>query len=310
MTAKLTPEVEDLFRRMRALNMPAFHTLTPVEARGLREQTAALTTGDHIEVDGTVHDGVIDVAHGTIPVRFYTPRSWQRGSVVYFHGGGWVMGDLETHDALCRGLTNASGLRVMAVQYRLAPEHPYPAAMDDAWEAARWLAEDDPGAIAVGGDSAGGTLATCVAARARGTDIGIAAQLLIYPVTDMHSFDTPSYSEFAEGYWLTSKAMEWFRNHYVPGKSVWQHPDVSPLYRDDLTDMPPAMVITAHFDVLRDEGAGYARRLGEAGVDVTYRCYDGMIHGFMAMPGVFPQGAAALAEAGEMLRGAVSRDEK
>ena len=306
MTAKLTPEVEDLLQRMRALNMPAFHTLTPVEARGLREQTAALTAGESIETDGTVDDRLIDGAHGAIPVRFYTPRGWQRGSVAYFHGGGWVMGDLDTHDALCRGLTNASGLRVMAVQYRLAPEHSYPAAMDDAWAATRWLAEDDPGAIAVGGDSAGGTLATCVAARARGTDLDIAAQLLIYPVTDMRKFETASYAEFSEGYWLTRKAMEWFRNHYAPDESVWKHPDVSPLYRDDLTAMPPAMVITAHFDVLRDEGAVYARRLREAGVEVTYRCYDGMIHGFMAMPGVFPQGAAALVEAGEMLRGAVS----
>ena len=305
MTAKLTPEVEDLLQRMRALNMPAFHTLTPVEARGLREQTAALTAGERIEVSGTVNDRVIDVAHGAIPVRFYTPRAWQRGSVAYFHGGGWVMGDLDTHDALCRGLTNASHLRVMAVQYRLAPEHPYPAAMDDAWAATRWLAQDDPGAIAVGGDSAGGTLATCVAARARETDVDIAAQLLIYPVTDMHAFDTTSYGEFSEGYWLTSKAMEWFRSYYVPDETDWKAPDVSPLYRNDVTGMPSAMVITAHFDVLRDEGAAYARRLREAGVDVTHRCYDGMIHGFMAMPGIFPQGAAALAEAGEMLRGAV-----
>lgn len=306
MTAKLVPEVADLLRRFSDLGLPPFHTLTPDEARDLRQQTAGLTTAARIEVGGTVDDGLIESAEGGIPVRFYTPGPEWPGTLVYLHGGGWVMGDLDTHDALCRGLTNASGLRVMAVQYRLAPEHPHPAALDDAWAATRWAAEREPGALAVGGDSAGGALTTGVVARARAQGLHIAGQLLIYPVTDLSSFETESYREFAEGHWLTTRAMEWFRRHYVPGGIDLGDPDLSPLHRTDLSGFPPAVIVTAECDVLRDEGAAYADRLRDAGIPVTYGCYDGVIHGFMAMPGALPQGALAIREAGTALRQIVS----
>lgn len=304
MTQDLTPEMRKLLEGLAALGLPPLHTLTPSEARFMRSEVAQLAGSATPEPVAGVSERVIEGAGGSLAVRLYEPKGWTegRGSIVYYHGGGWVLGDLDTHDALCRALANASGLRVMATEYRLAPEHPHPAALDDAWTAASWLAECEAGPLVVGGDSAGGHMATTVAARARRGHLEIAAQLLIYPVTDLRCFDTHSYGEFAEGYWLTKASMEWFRRHYLPEDVDRSSPDASPLHREDLGGMPPAVVLAAACDVLLDEGRAYADRLLEAGCDVQYRLYDRVIHGFAAMPGLIPEGREGIVWVGEALR--------
>jgi acetyl esterase len=248
---------------------------------------------------------------GGIPVRIYTPAG--RGSLpvlVYFHGGGWVLGSVEGNDVLCRALSNAAGCIVMSVDYRLAPEHPFPAAVDDAYHATLWAAENaagiggDSSRIAVGGDSAGGNLAAVVAQVAR--DHGkpsLKFQLLIYPVTDA-ACDTPSYSENADGYLLTRDAMQWFWNHYTPSDADRKNPCASPLRAVNFTGLPPALVITAEFDPLRDEGERYADRLRAAGISVQLTRYDGMIHGFFAMAAMIDQGKQAIQQAAAALRAA------
>ena len=280
------------------------HTLEPEEARALRAKTAHITAAEPEPVGG-VADTTFEGPGGSIDVRIYDALDEKRrtsGSLVYFHGGGWVMGDLDTHDAVCRGLCNASGLRVVAVDYRRAPESAHPSALEDAYAATRWVAEQERGPLVVGGDSAGGHLATCVAARARDGGPPLAAQVLIYPVTDLSSFDTPSYHAYAEGFWLTRDAMAWFRDHLVPAGSDLAHPDVSPLKRSDLSGMPPAVLVTAECDVLRDEALAYADRLVEAGCPVTRLAYGGVIHGFVAMPGTIRAGRQALDDMGQALR--------
>jgi acetyl esterase len=219
-----------------------------------------------------------------------------------------VLGSLNTHHGVCATLARRSGCIVCSVDYRLAPEHRFPAALDDAWASVEWAHENAeelgaiPGALAVGGDSAGGNLAAICALRARDSGIPIALQLLVYPVTDA-DLDTSTYREFADGYWLTRYSMEWFWNHYLPDGDRFV-PDASPLRADDVRGTAPALVITAEFDPLRDEGDAYARRLEEAGVPVTLSRYDGMIHGFFRMPGVVDRANDALAEAVEALRAA------
>lgn len=305
----LTPETRSFLAGLARLGMPPLHTLTPEEARRMRTEAARMAGAPESEPVASVADSMLDGPGGRLDVRIYEPEGWKRGggSMVYFHGGGWVFGDLDTHDALCRSLANSSGLRVMATDYRLAPEAPHPAALEDAWAATAWMASKELGPLVVGGDSAGGQIATNVAARARGSGIRIAGQLLIYPVTDLEGMDTPSYAAYEEGYWLTKASMEWFRGHYVPDRGVHRHPDVSPLHRDDLAGMPPAVVVAAACDVLVDEGRAYADRLVEAGCDVHYRAWADVIHGFAAMPGTIPEGRAALAWAGDALRFALAR---
>ena len=221
---------------------------------------------------------------------------------------GWVIGDIESSDGLCRILTNAVGCIVVSVDYRLAPEHPFPAAADDAYHATLWAATNassfggDPSRIAVCGDSAGGNLAAVVAqiARDRGKP-AICFQLLIYPVTDA-ACDTPSYSENAEGYFLTKDAMQWFWNHYVRNDADRNHPYASPLRARNLAGLPAALVITAEFDPLRDEGERYAEGLRAAGTPVQLTRYEGMIHGFFAMSAVIDQGRTAIQQSAAALR--------
>ena len=228
--------------------------------------------------------------------------------LLYFHGGGWVIGNIESSDALCRILTNAAGCIVVSVDYRLAPEHPFPAAVDDAYHAAMWAAANaasfggDPLRLAVGGDSAGGNLAAVVAqiARDRGKP-AIRFQLLIYPVTDA-ACDTPSYSENADGYFLTRDAMQWFWNHYARSDADRNHPYASPLRASNLAGLPAALVITAEFDPLRDEGERYAERMRAAGTPVQLTRYDGMIHGFFAMGAMIDQGRTAIQQSAEAMR--------
>jgi acetyl esterase len=308
MSSTLTPEVRDLLDRLEALGLPPLHSMTPSGAREMRKATASLAAGLEPEPVYSIRDTSTPGPSTSLSTREYTPEGWAPGVggvVVYFHGGGWVMGDLNTHDAPCRGLANASGMRVVAIDYRLAPEHPYPAANDDAWALLSSIAEMHEGPLFVGGDSAGGHIATCIAARARGSELHVAGQLLVYPVTDLSSFDTESYSAYAEGHWLTKAAMEWFRGHYLTPDTDRSDADVSPLLRDDLSGMPPAMIITAECDVLLDEGIRYSDRLREAGIDVEQRTYDGVIHGFWALAGLIPEGRRAIEDAGRWLQAQV-----
>jgi acetyl esterase len=304
MTPSLTPQARSILASLEGMGLPPLHTLTPSEARWMRTEAAQLAASPAVEPVSDVHDEVISGADGALEVRIYEPAGWVpgAGSMAYFHGGGWVLGDLDTHDALCRGLANASGFRVMATHYRRAPEARHPAAIEDAWTATTWLAQEESGPLLVGGDSCGGHMATVVAARSRTSGMALAAQLLVYPVTDLGRFDRPSYDTFAEGFWLTRASMAWFRGHYLPQDADVTDPDVSPLRREDLHAMPPAVVVAAGCDVLLDEGLAYAERLREAGGLVAYQCWDGVIHGFVAMPDAFPEAREALRWASGELR--------
>jgi acetyl esterase len=263
---------------------------------------------------GKVENRTIPGPAGEIPVRIYTP--YGQGpfpSLVYYHGGGWVVGDLDGADVPCRLLTNRANCVVVSVDYRLAPEHKFPAAVEDAYAAAKWVVENapsiqvDPARVAVGGDSAGGNLAAVVALMAR--DRGgpsLLYQMLIYPVTH-HAYNTDSYRENAEGYFLTKDMMVWFWNHYLRDEQDGKNPYASPLLADNLSGLPPALVITAEYDPLRDEGEAYAERLKAAGIPVEVTRYNGMIHGFFWMPGALEQGKKAIEQAANALKQAFSR---
>jgi acetyl esterase len=244
------------------------------------------------EVDEVV-DILIPGPGGDLPVRVYRPRSTGLlPGLVWFHGGGWVVGDLDTHDPVCRAIANRGPCVVVAVDYRLAPEHPFPAALEDAWVATEWVAEEalslgiDATRIAVGGDSAGGNLAAVVAQMAQDSqDFAVALQVLIYPMTDQ-SRDYPSYERNASGYMLTTAALRWFMDNYIPDSEDRKETMASPMLRPSLEGLPPALVISAEFDPLVDENEAYAKRLTEAGVRCDYVCFAGMIHPFFTLGGV------------------------
>ncbi len=227
-------------------------------------------------------------------------------AIVYYHGGGWVVGDLDSHDASCRLLAAVSGCLVVAVDYRLAPEHPFPAAVDDSLSAYQWVhrhADElgfEPGQVGVMGDSAGGNLAAVVALEARsglGEGVAPVAQILVYPVVDA-DFDAESYRSMAERFFLTQELMEFYRSSYLPDVADRESPKASPLRAPDHSGLAPALVVTAGFDPLRDDGAKYAEVLRAAGVEVGYRCYDDQIHGFMGM-GINPVCLALATEIAE-----------
>jgi acetyl esterase len=243
---------------------------------------------------------------GTIAARFYEPPGIgieARPLVVYFHGGGWTIGDLDTHDSCCRFIATNAGATVLSVDYRLAPEHPFPAAVEDALAGFRWAAEQsgrlgaDPARIAVAGDSAGANLAAAVALVAS-EDGGPAPamQALIYPATDAAGGETPSRELFAAGFFLTKADMDWFEDHYLPPGADRSDPRVSVLRAPDLAGLAPAYVATAGFDPLRDEGEAYAARLREAGVPVAHRRHPGLIHGFANMTAISREAGAAMLE--------------
>jgi acetyl esterase len=279
----------------------AFETLTMEAAR---EQSLRLSRllgpGEAV---AHVENYVIPGPHGGIPIRSYAPPGDGPFPIlVFFHGGGWVMGSIETADVMCRALTNAVPCLVVSVNYRLAPEHKFPAAVEDAYAATCWISIEassltgDANRLAVGGVSAGGNLAAVIAllARDRG-EPRIVYQLLSVPVTD-YGFDTRSYQENAEGYVLTRNMAKWFWNHYLPTEADGAKPEASPLRALDMRGLPPAFVMTAEYDPLRDEGEAYARRLREAGVPVAHKRYEGMAHVFL--------GPEATADIGQHLRAA------
>ena len=305
----LDPEVEVFLKQAAA--MPAMETLSVDEARRQMEVSSALL-GAHDQV-AEVRELSATGPAGPIGLRLYRPNAARpRPCIVFFHGGGWVIGSVESHDGYCRMLANRVGAVVVSVEYRLAPEHRYPAAADDAYAATCWIAAHaeelgiDAARLAVAGDSAGGNLAAVVALRAR--DQGgpkLAFQLLIYPVIDC-SFDTASYRELADGYFLTRPGMQWFWRQYLADERQANEPSASPLRAASLGGLPPALVMTAEYDPLRDEGEAYARKLSEAGVTATLRRYDGVIHGFARRYNTWPTSRLALDETVAELRRALA----
>ncbi|WP_251330735.1 alpha/beta hydrolase [Haloplanus pelagicus] len=286
---ELHREAEEIIDRV---DLPPTHALSVAGARdALRDLLVSETPPDD---DLTVRDLSIP-GPGTdpetpLPIRTYSPPGEDHPVLVYFHGGGWVRGDLDTHDGLCRLLAERVECTVVSVDYRRAPEHRFPAAVHDAYAATAWAAEHagivggDPDRVAVGGDSAGGNLAAAVTLLARergGPDV--AHQVLLYPATD-HAFDTDSYAENAEGYLLSRASMRWYWNRYLGDALDGANPYASPLQAPELGGLPSATVITAGYDPLRDEGAAYADRLRAAGVPVTHKNYPEMVHVFASFP--------------------------
>jgi acetyl esterase len=249
----------------------------------------------------------IPVRDGEIGGRLYEPDD-APATIVWLHGGGWVLADLDSHDAMCRNIVAASGCRIVSVDYRLAPEYPFPAPLDDCWDALRWAAgEYGATPVVIGGDSAGGNMAAVCAVRAR--DAGgpeLALQVLVYPVTDS-DFETESYvAHGGEDTLLGRQEMIWFFEQYVPAGTDSAHPEISPLRTTDLSGLPPAIVVTDEFDPLRDEGIAYAARLRDAGVPVTEHHYDDMMHGFFSFPGLFATGTESNTLVGSEIRTAVA----
>jgi acetyl esterase len=312
--AALEPQVQAVIDLVIKAGRPAYHQLSPKDARQLFRETRPAVTPVPPAI-GQVRNLTADGPHGPIPLRLYRPAdvaaSAALPALVFFHGGGWVIGDLDTHDTLCRQLTAESGVSVVAVDYRLAPEHKFPAAADDAWAATRWVVARagelgvDPRRLAVGGDSAGGNLATVVAllAREQGGPL-LVQQVLIYPVVDLGA-EAASYADFADGFMLTRESMRWFIAHYLKDRSDALDWRASPLRAPSLAGLPPALIVTAGFDPLRDEGEVYARRLREAGVRVDAVCYGGMVHGFVGMGRLIETGNRAVAHVGASLRQAL-----
>lgn len=301
----LDADTRNVLDTLESLGMKDIADLTPEEARNVqRTPPPAVPT-----VVGSVENRRIAGPDEDIELRIYTPDGpGPAGALVYFHGGGWVLGDLDSHDETSRRLCREAGIVVVAVNYRRAPETTYPGAAEDCYAATVWTAEHaaelgiDPARLAVGGDSAGGNLAAVVALMAR--DRGgppLAFQLLIYPMTSA-DFDRASHRDNGEGYLLSSRGVRWFWDQYVPDEKQRDEPYAAPLRAQSFAGLPPALVQTAEFDPLRDEGEAYARALEQAGVTVTATRYDGLIHGYFGMQDAVPAARPALAEAADALR--------
>ena len=298
-TIAIDPQAQAYLDRMAALGLPPTEAQTPEAARAMAEERAAVLFGPSEDVHA-----VEDLDVGGVPIRLYAPEAGtDTPLIVYFHGGGWVIGSLDTHDGLCRGLANRTGCRVAAVHYRLAPEHRFPAAVEDSWTVTRWAFEQTP-RVAVAGDSAGGNLAAVVALRARDAGLRLAHQTLVYPVID-YRFDTASYAANANGFGLTLAGMRWYWDLYL-GAADGAHPDASPLRAASLAGVAPALVMVCGLDPLRDEGVAYAERLRAAGVPVRLSEYPDMIHGFLRMSAVIDRSRVAQDEVAAALRAALA----
>ena len=275
---------------LAGLGLPPIDKISPAEARRqYRDVRATLRPPAPSLLD--VRDLNANGKGGPIPLRLYRPADGVLPAFVFFHGGGWVVGDLDTHDVVCRQIARDAGVVVIAVDYRLAPEHPFPAASDDAWSATTWIAAHadelgiDAARMAVGGDSAGGGLAAVVALMARDSrTLRLAFQMLVYPVVDLRA-ESASYSKYAEGFLLTRAAMKWYITQYAPTPQAVNDWHASPLLAPWVHGVAPALIITAELDPLIDEGEAYARRLRGARVPVDYQVVPGMVHGFLTMGG-------------------------
>jgi acetyl esterase len=311
----LHPQARALLDFIEARGIPPTHTLSPADARAFYRDRRAATQPDAPQV-AQVRELRAEGPHGTIPVRLYRPLGSTADALlpvlVYFHGGGWVIGDLDTHDVLCRELANGAGCAVVAVDYRLGPEHRFPAAVDEVLAATRWVGREaaalglDASRLAVGGDSAGGNLAAVAAIAARDAgDLPIAFQLLIYPATDMRR-GHPSHQANGQGYLLTRDTMAYFHDHYIDDRRHDLDWRASPLLHADLSGLPPALVLTAGYDPLRDEGLAYAEALTAAGNRAAYVCFERQIHGFITMGKVLDEAGTAIALCAAELRRALA----
>lgn len=306
----LDPQVRAM-REQRAVSNTGrpLYAMTIEEARAEDLRSIREGGGDPEPVASVV-DGTVPGPGGELPIRIYRPSVGTALPVLaYFFGGGWTLGTIDTSDGVCRALTNAAGCVTIAVGYRLAPEHKFPAAIDDCYAGTAWIAEHaddlgvDVGRLAVGGDSAGGNLAAGVTLLARDRGPRLAHQLLVYPNTDYLS-DTPSLRENTDPLLFNSTSVEWYWRHYLAKAADGVHPLASPLRAPDLSGLPPATVITAEYDPLRDQAEQYAHRLRDSGVPVDLRRYPGMVHGFFTMSGVLDAAGDAVTYAAERLRSA------
>jgi acetyl esterase len=297
------PQVVAVLERAARSGLPLYYEVSPFVARRIYRDTRGALSPAAPAV-GEARLLIAPGPDGPIPLRAFRPQGAKAGerlpALVYLHGGGWVIGDLDTHDVVCRQLANGARCAVFSVDYRLAPEYRFPAAVDDCVAATKWIAAQaatlaiDPARIAVGGDSAGGNLATVVALAAR--DAGgpaLCHQLLIYPATDQR-LGFPSIAKNGEGYLLTQKGMQYFRGHYLPRESDWLDWRASPYLAKTLAGLPPAYVLTAGFDPLLDEGRAYAERLAKEGVATEYKEYPDMVHGFLLFGGALDTANAAV----------------
>jgi len=312
MPVSLDPDAAAVFKAFQEAGRPPYETVSPAEARELYLKGRLVTNPEPPEMK-SVETLAIPAPHGSIAARSYTPNLIRKTNgvapcLVFFHGGGWVIGDLDSHDVVCRKLAEEGQLIVVSVDYRLAPEHKFPAAVEDAIAATRWIADKagslgiDASRLMVGGDSAGGNLAAVVAIAARdGEGPAIAAQVLIYPAIDF-ALTHPSHREPETSILLTHSVIRWFRDHYLNSAADVEDWRASPARAKSLSGLPPAYVLTAGADPLRDEGDEYAQRLKQAGVAVTHRTFPGQFHGFFTMGKLLQQANVAVAEIGTWLK--------
>jgi acetyl esterase len=312
MPVTLDPDASAVFKAFQEAGRPPYETVTPAEARELYLKGRLVTNPEPPELK-SVRSLAIPAPHGSIAARMYTPLKLREAKglapcLVFFHGGGWVIGDLDSHDVVCRKLADEAQLIVFAVDYRLAPEHKFPAAVEDAITATKWIASNarqfglDAARLSIGGDSAGGNLAAVVAIAARdGNGPPISGQVLIYPAIDF-AMSHGSHSEPETSILLTHSVIRWFRDHYLTGAADVHDWRASPARASSLIGLPPAYVLTAGADPLRDEGDEYAERLKQAGVAVTYRHFPGQFHGFFTMGKLLQQANVAVTEIGAWLR--------
>lgn len=305
----LDPQIQAFMGQLAAQQSPKIWDIPVEQTRALYRLMTSMTDEQNLPV-GKVEDRGLPGPAGTVPIRLYTPVA--AGSdllpcLVYYHGGGMIMGDLDTHDALCRRLAAEADARIIAVDYRLAPEAPFPAAVDDAWAALNWVADNamdldiDANRIAVGGDSAGGNLAAVVAQMAaRQGGPSLVYQLLLYPWLDYDG--GPSRAAFGEGYGVDQPMMDFFARLYFPAGADPDDPRLSPLRQKDVSGVAPALVVTAGYDPLKDEGIAYADKLKKAGVAATHENYAGMVHGFFAMTAVSTAARDAVKKTGQRLK--------
>ena len=312
MPVTLDPDAAAVFRAFQEAGRPPYETVSPAEARELYLKGRVVSNPEPPEL-ASVEPLTIPSPAGSIPARIYMPTRLRKANglapgLVFFHGGGWVIGDLDSHDVVCRKLADEGELMVVSVDYRLAPEHKFPAAVDDAIASTKWIAENakkfgiDASRLMVGGDSAGGNLAAVVAISARdGNGPDIAGQVLIYPAIDF-AMTHPSHREPETSILLTHSVILWFRDHYLNGAADVGDWRASPARAGTLIGLPPAYVLTTGADPLRDEGDEYARRLKEAGVAVTHRTFPGQFHGFFTMGKLLQQANVAAGEIGVWLK--------